>query len=282
MLKRIALFVVLLLAAGAAAQEGIRNFLRVNENICTGGQPTLAQLAELKAGGVRAVLNLRRPTEKLTPRPGAEPVSAPEECRRISSVVSALRARTDLPVSIDTTKAAVAELAIEAGATMVNDVSAGSDAGMFPLVARHRAPICLMHMRGSPRTMQLDVAYDDVAAEVRAALGRAAEAAIAAGVSRGNIVVDPGIGFGKSPQDNVLLLQRLDAFASLGFPVLVGTSRKSFIEKLLGHPLHERLEATLASMALAYARGAQLFRVHDVAAARRFLDATALFSWSDA
>jgi dihydropteroate synthase len=203
-------------------------------------------------------------------RPGADPVSALEEIRRVVPVIEALAAEVRAPISIDTMKADVARAALDAGASIVNDVSAGSiDAEMLPLVADRGVPVVLMHMRGEPRTMQDDPRYDDVVAEVHGFLASRAEAAIAAGVDENRIIVDPGFGFGKTREHNLILLKRLGEFRSLGFPILAGTSRKAFIGATLDVPVHERLEGTAATVALAVANGAAIVRVHDAGPMRR-------------
>ena len=199
-------------------------------------------------------------------RPGADPVSADDEAGRVVPVVEALAAKAGIPVSVDTTKAVVARAALDAGAQIVNDVAAGRfDAELLPLVAERDTPIVLMHMLGEPRTMQKDPRYADVVGEISAFLEERASAAIEAGVSRERIVVDPGFGFGKTREHNLVLLQRLRELRCLGFPVLSGTSRKSFIGATLGDlPVGERLEGTGATVALAVMGGASLVRVHDV------------------
>jgi len=205
-------------------------------------------------------------------RPGAAPVTAREEWRRIGPVVERA-SELPVPLSIDTTKHEVAALALEAGAAVLNDISALQfDPRLADLAADSGAGLILMHMRGEPRTMQEDVAYDDLMGEVKADLAAAVATATARGCGRDQLVVDPGIGFGKSPRGNVALLARLPELATLGLPVLVGPSRKSFIGQLLGVPVEERLEGTLAACVAALDRGARLFRVHDVAPARRALD----------
>jgi dihydropteroate synthase len=203
-------------------------------------------------------------------RPGATPIPADEELRRLLPVLRAVRAAVRVPLSIDTTKSAVARAALDAGADLVNDVSAGCfDAGLFDLCAAAHVPIILMHMQGTPATMQQDPCYGDVVAEVVEFLRARAAAAEAAGVARDAIVLDPGIGFGKTVAHNCLLLRRLDALAALGYPVLVGVSRKGFIGQMLGgRAPEERLFGTAAALALAVGAGARLLRVHDVAAAR--------------
>jgi len=203
-------------------------------------------------------------------RPGARPVPADEELRRLLPVLRAVRPAVRVPLAVDTTKAEVARRALDGGADLVNDVSAGRfDPGLLPLCARERVPVVLMHMQGTPATMQERPCYSDVVAEVAAFLGARARAAIAAGVAAEAIVIDPGIGFGKTAAHNCRLLHRLDVLVALGYPVLVGVSRKGFIGELLGgRPTGERLLGTAAAVALAVARGARLLRVHDVAAMR--------------
>ena len=201
-------------------------------------------------------------------RPGATPVPREEELRRLLPVLRAVRAAVRVPLSVDTTKAAVAEAAIAEGADVVNDVSAGrADAAMFSSCAGAGVPIVLMHMLGTPATMQAEPRYGDVVGEVASFLEERAEAARAAGIAAEQIVLDPGIGFGKTVAQNCRLLRRLDALVSLGYPVLVGVSRKSFLGRLLnGRDVEQRLFGTAAAVALAVAGGAKLVRVHDVAA----------------
>jgi dihydropteroate synthase len=203
-------------------------------------------------------------------RPGAAPVPGPEERRRLLPVLRAVRTAVRLPISVDTTKADVAAAALDAGADVVNDVSAGRwDTDMLPLCARERVPVVLMHMQGTPATMQRDPRYTDVVTEVRDFLAERATAALAAGIAPDAVLLDPGIGFGKTVAHNCRLLRRLDLLALLGYPVLVGVSRKGFIGELAGgRPSGERLQGTAAAVALAVAGGARLVRVHDVAAMR--------------
>ena len=208
-------------------------------------------------------------------RPGAEPVSEAEELRRVVPVVRDLASTAGVPVSVDTAKASVAEAALEAGAVLVNDVSAGlADPEMLSVVARHGAGYVAMHMIGTPRTMQDDPIYDDVVREVGEFLAARVEAAVAAGIRSDALLVDPGIGFGKEPEHNTEILRRLNEFQSLGFPILVGTSRKSFLGAFGGGSPGERLEASLATAVLAVERGADLVRVHDVAATAKALRIT--------
>jgi dihydropteroate synthase len=205
-------------------------------------------------------------------RPRALPVPEAEERARTEPVVRAL-ARTGATVSIDTTKLGVAEAALAAGATYVNDVTAfRTDPEIAGLVADRGARCCLMHMLGDPRTMQEDPRYGDVVDDVRAFLEARAEFAVREGVREDRIDVDPGIGFGKTLAHNLELLRRLDEISMLGFRVLVGVSRKSFIHRLAGAPdPHERVAGTIAANVLALERGARVFRVHDVAQARQAL-----------
>jgi dihydropteroate synthase len=200
-------------------------------------------------------------------RPGASPVPEEEELRRLLPVLRMVRARVDVPISVDTYKAAVARAALDAGADMINDVSAGHDPAMFRTVAAAGAPIVLMHMRGTPATMQDAPAYPDgdVVGAVRAFLQDRIVAALAAGVERDGIVLDPGIGFGKTVAHNLMLISHLDAIVALGHAVLVGPSRKRFIAAVVGGAPLDRLEGTAAAVALAIDRGASLVRVHDVA-----------------
>ncbi len=207
-------------------------------------------------------------------RPGATPVPADEELRRVVPVVEGLVAATDVPVSIDTTKAPVARAALEAGATVVNDVSAGRfDPDMLSVAADASAGFVVMHMLGEPRTMQRDPRYDDVVVEVGEFLAERVDAASAAGVADDAIVADPGIGFGKTVEHNLLLLAGLHTLAErVPAPLVVGTSRKTFIGKLLARatgapdvlPVEDRDEGTLATVVWSLERGASIVRVHDV------------------
>ena len=198
-------------------------------------------------------------------RPGARPVSATEELRRVVPVVEALAAG-GIRVSIDTSKAAVAEAALRAGATMVNDVTAlRGDPRMAGVCARAAAEVVLMHMKGTPRTMQRAPRYADVVAEIAAFFRKRLTFALRRGISRDKIFLDPGIGFGKTPEHNVEILRRLEEFRELGAPLLVGTSRKSFIGRVLGdREPDDRVFGTAATVAVAVLRGAAVVRVHDV------------------
>jgi len=178
-------------------------------------------------------------------RPGSDPVPAGEEMERVVPVIEALRRETDIPLSVDTRKPEVAAAALEAGADLVNDVSAARAPGMSALVARRGVPIVLMHMRGEPKSMQAQPRYDDTVSEVLAELAASVEAAAAAGVDRGRILGDPGIGFGKRRGDNLCLLRHLRSLRSLGCPILIGVSRKSFLGAVTRAPVEDRLAATL-------------------------------------
>ncbi len=210
-------------------------------------------------------------------RPGAEPVTERLERERVVPVIEGLvAAGARAQISVDTSKAAVAAAALSAGATLVNDVTAlRGDPAMAGVVADAEADCCLMHMLGEPRTMQQDPHYDDVVAEVRRFLAERVSFAVGAGVSPQRIVVDPGIGFGKTATHNLQLLGRLDELASLGPPVMIGTSRKSFLGRLTDREPDQRLAGTIATNVLAYERGARLFRVHDVAPVRDALKVAA-------
>jgi dihydropteroate synthase len=207
-------------------------------------------------------------------RPGAEPVAAAEEMRRVVPVVRALAADTDAVVSIDTTKAEVAHAALEAGARMVNDVSGGTrDPKMRALVAGSDAAYVVMHMRGTPQTMQQHAEYGDVVAEVGDALRGLVADAVAAGVHPAALWADPGIGFAKTAEHNVELLRALPQLSStVGAPLVVGASRKSFLGKLLGDTSEDRDDATLATTVWGFLHGAAIVRVHDVESSRRAIE----------
>lgn len=198
-------------------------------------------------------------------RPGAAEIPAEEEKRRILPFLREVAGRLPVPISVDTRKAEVARAALEAGAAVVNDVSGlAHDPELAGVVGRSRAGLVLMHMRGTPATMTGLARYDDLLGEIEAELREAVARAEAAGVERERIVVDPGIGFAKTPAQNLELLDRLHGLASLGLPLLVGPSRKSFIGALVDVPAAERVAGTVAACVMAYERGARVFRVHDV------------------
>lgn len=206
-------------------------------------------------------------------RPGSEPVSSEEELGRVLPVIEAAAERVDVAISIDTTKAMVAQAALSAGAEIVNDISGlRFDSRLAGVAAESGAGLVLMHIRGRPRTMQQEIHYDDLLGEVAGELRESVRRATSAGCRNEQLVVDPGIGFGKTAEQNLTLIGQLDRIVQLGYPVLVGPSRKSFIGKTLGLGVDERLEATLAACVMALLRGARVFRVHDVRAARRALD----------
>jgi dihydropteroate synthase len=208
-------------------------------------------------------------------RPGAQPVDADEERRRVVPVIEGL-GDLGCEVSVDTSKAAVAAAALEAGATIVNDVTAlRGDPEMAALCAERGATVVLMHMRGDPRTMQDDPRYDDVVEVVKEFLAGRLEGARAAGIAAEDVWLDPGIGFGKTPYHNMELLRRLGELRGLGRPLVIGTSRKSFIGRVDGSAPGGRLGGTIASSVLAVAEGAAVLRVHDVAEVRQALTVTA-------
>lgn len=212
-------------------------------------------------------------------RPGAPRVPAERQLMRVLPVLQRLRRRLppEVVISIDTTRSDVAAAALSAGATLVNDVSAGrDDPRMFDLVARHGAGLALMHMRGTPETMQEDPRYDDVVAEVLTFLIGRAEQAVRAGIARKRLLIDPGIGFGKRKQDNLVLLAHLDRFVASGYPVLLGTSRKRFMGAVCGQSQPgELVAATAATTALGVMAGVRVFRVHDVMENRQAADVAA-------
>jgi len=199
-------------------------------------------------------------------RPGSDPVSAEDELRRVVPVIRALAGRIDTPISIDTYKSAVARAAIEEGAQIVNDVSGlRFDRSMAEVVAGSEVAVVLMHMRGTPKSMQMAPSYLNLVAEVKEYLAQGIEAAGRAGISEDRMIIDPGIGFGKTFAHNLEIIRRLGEFRSLGKPILVGPSRKAFIGKYLGDvPVEERLEGTAAAVAISIFNGASIVRVHDV------------------
>jgi dihydropteroate synthase len=207
-------------------------------------------------------------------RPSADPVPAEEEIRRVVPVVAALAARIRVPISIDTSKAAVARRALEAGAALINDIAAlRFDPDMVALAAEFEVPVILMHMRGEPRTMQVDPHYDELVAEIREFLEEAAARAERGGIRRARLIVDPGIGFGKTAEHNLQLIRRLPEFAGLDLPILVGPSRKAFIRRLVKLEREKDISPSLpvvgtgtqAAVAAAVFNGAHIVRVHDVA-----------------
>jgi dihydropteroate synthase len=214
-------------------------------------------------------------------RPGAVDVEETVELDRVLPVIEELARTAGVPISVDTRKAAVAAAAVAAGASMINDVSAGRyDPDLLGVAAEAKVPLVLMHMLGTPATMQDDPRYDDVVAEVEAFLAERCLAAEFAGVDHEALVIDPGIGFGKRDQDNYALLDALDRLTRLGHPVLVGTSRKAFIGRVLDSPTDQRIEGTVATVVWAVERGARIVRVHEVAPIVRSVRMTeAMMRW---
>lgn len=210
-------------------------------------------------------------------RPGAKPLDAEEEIRRVIPLIRTLDQKIGIPISVDTRKARVAEKALETGAEMINDISAlRFDERMAEVVARWKVPVVLMHMRGNPETMQLDTHYDDFLGEILSFFRERVAFAESRGIPADQIVLDPGIGFGKSleEQHNLILLKYLQNFKVLEKPLLIGTSRKAFIGKILGLPPQEREEGTMATVAVAILNGANIVRVHEVERMRRVVQVT--------
>jgi len=198
-------------------------------------------------------------------RPGADPLSTSEEMQRVLPVIEKLQGKISVPVSIDTRKSEVAEAALQAGAHLVNDISGlRFDPKMASTVARYRVPVVLMHIKGSPKDMQKKPEYKDLIGEIYDYLNQSIRKALDAGIPKENIVVDPGIGFGKKWEDNCTILKHLNKFQRLGCPLLIGVSRKSFIGWALGLPEEDRLIGTAAAVAISILRGANIVRVHDV------------------
>jgi dihydropteroate synthase len=218
-------------------------------------------------------------------RPGSTPVSIEEELKRVVPVVRALVIE-GCPVSIDTSKPEVASRCVEAGACVVNDVTSLRNPAMVAVCAEAGCTVCLMHMQGEPNTMQRDPTYGDVVTEVRDALLRSADLAIAAGVRYEDVWIDPGIGFGKTVQHNLQLINHVDVLVTTGHPVMVGVSRKSFIGKVLGTdedpaPIEQRLDGAIAAQVIAQLKGARIVRTHDVASAARAARLAAAVTRSD-
>jgi dihydropteroate synthase len=206
-------------------------------------------------------------------RPFADPVPLDEELRRVTPLIEAITREFPLPISIDTYKSQVAQAALDAGAAIINDISAlRFDPDMAPLAARHGVPVVLMHMQGTPRDMQRDPHYDDLLGEIKSFFRERLDYALSQGISPECLILDPGIGFGKTLEHNLTLINRLDAFLDLGYPLLLGPSRKAFIGKILDLPNGQvRDVGTLAAVALAALRGARIIRTHNAAFARQFL-----------
>jgi dihydropteroate synthase len=199
-------------------------------------------------------------------RPGAEAVDVDVELDRVVPIIEQLRSRFEVPLSVDTSKPAVMRAAVEAGAAMINDVTALSAPGAAETAAGLQVPVCLMHMQGKPRTMQQAPQYDDVVADILAYLARRVAACEAVGIPRSRLLVDPGFGFGKTLEHNLRLLAKLQEFEQLGLPALVGLSRKSMLGAITGRDIDARLPASVAAAVIAVERGAAIVRVHDVGA----------------
>jgi len=205
-------------------------------------------------------------------RPGAEPVSVDDEIDRVIPVIEAIRRKVDIPVSIDTVKSEVAKAAIKAGADIINDVSAlNNDEKIGKIAAKKNVPLILMHMRGTPMDMQINTNYTDLIKEIYDFLYVSTEKAIKIGVKPENIIIDPGIGFGKSVDGNYAVLKELNRFKELGYSLMVGVSRKSFIGKTLDVDIDQRLEGSIAAAIYAVLNGADIIRVHDVHETKRAL-----------
>lgn len=203
-------------------------------------------------------------------RPGSEPVPLEEELQRVIPVIEELAKRTDIPISIDTYKSKVAKEALGSGASMVNDISAlRFDAEMKRLLAEYKVPVVLMHIKGTPKNMQDNPHYENVIEEIKNYLKESIRIAKEAGIEEDKTIVDPGIGFGKNLEDNLKILKNLNEFLSLGKPLMIGVSRKSFIGKILNLPVEERLEGSLAALAIGIVNGANILRVHDLKESKR-------------
>jgi dihydropteroate synthase len=199
-------------------------------------------------------------------RPNATPVSLQQELDRVIPVIEGLVSQINIPISIDTYKPAVMQAAINAGASMVNDVRALQEDGALAIVANSNVGVCLMHMQGVPQTMQINPQYNDVVSEVKAFLQARLQASIDAGVPTSRILLDPGFGFGKTREHNITLIQQLESFVSLGRPLLVGLSRKSVLGQVTGNDVDARLYASVAASVISAMKGAKILRVHDVKA----------------
>jgi dihydropteroate synthase len=203
-------------------------------------------------------------------RPGSKPLQLDEELRRVIPVIESVAQKADVPISIDTYKSDVAQKAIEAGAEIINDISGlHFDPKLAKVAAKEETPLILMHIRGTPETMQKDVHYDSLFSEILQYLKDAIQMAESSGVDPCKVIVDPGIGFGKTVLDNLLIIKNLDEFRILGKPILLGTSRKNFIGKILNAEVEDRLEGTLASIAIGVLKGAHIIRSHDVLQAKK-------------
>lgn len=203
-------------------------------------------------------------------RPGSVTVPAEEELKRVVPVISALRKHTDTLISIDSTKSQVSRAALDAGADIINDISSFRfDPEMIPLASERQVPVIIMHMLGTPKNMQNNPHYENLLYEVKSFLEERIKAAVSGGIKKENIIIDPGIGFGKRQEDNLCLLKNLNFLEELGQPILVGPSRKSFIGNVLNLPPQDRIEGTIASALISLLHGANILRIHDVAAVKR-------------
>ncbi|MEK6876740.1 MAG: dihydropteroate synthase [Nanoarchaeota archaeon] len=200
-------------------------------------------------------------------RPGSEPVSKEEELRRVSPIIKKLKDEIKVPISIDTYKPKVAEECIKLGASIINDINGLRNEEMIKVAAKYKVPVVIMHMKGTPKTMQHNPVYKDVIEEIKEFFSQQIKKAKKAGIK--DIIIDPGIGFGKTAEHNLQILKNLSEFKELNCPILVGTSRKSFIGNITGLPVNERLEGTLAAISIAIINGANIVRVHDVKECKR-------------
>ena len=204
-------------------------------------------------------------------RPFSEPITPEEEQKRVLSVISGIRRRSNVAISIDTYRAETAQKALDAGATIINDISALSDVSMGKLAAKYNCPIILMHMKGNPQNMQIAPSYSNLLKEVSDFFKNRISDAFEYGISADNIILDVGIGFGKDLLHNIQLIQNIEHFSQLGYPLMIGPSRKSFIGKILNEPVENRIEGTLAVIAASILKHVDIVRVHDVKATSRFV-----------
>ena len=203
-------------------------------------------------------------------RPGSDSLTLEEEMRRVIPVIEGISERLEVPISIDTYKSEIAKIALNAGASMINDISAlRFDAKIADIAVDYDVPLILMHMKGTPKNMQIDPTYDSVVNEIKEFLRERINFAVSKGVKRKSIIIDPGIGFGKTTEHNYEIIRRLSELKELDLPILIGTSRKSFIGKTLDLDVNERLEGTLATITMSIINGADIVRVHDVKEVRR-------------
>lgn len=208
-------------------------------------------------------------------RPGSEPISSKEEIKRIVPVISRLRKETEVLISVDTTKEEVARAALDEGADIINDISSFRfDSSLLQLVARRKVPVVLMHMKGIPKSMQVNPSYEDLFSEIKNFFKQRISNVLSSGIAEEKIIIDPGIGFGKRFQDNLALIKNLQFLEEFNRPLLIGPSRKSFLGQILNLPPLERVEGTIASSVLSILHGAHILRVHDVKAVKRAIQVT--------